>query len=233
MMSDNLLYFISIIARALQSPDVDEALRDAFCQIKDKGIQDRYVEGYRNFELFMQEVYNRYQITATDNIRELIARLGTGMFEGHLQEKESLLNIINSHPQWKAEYESFCRMEAHEDLTQDFPVIALLSEKVFVREITFTKVSGRESIDNIVPGNYKLKLVNTGWIIWEGHLTAEKLISSEAHKNKNLSLAAGAPKPTGEIDPLDNGELILRTYAGTESGRIKIELTNQEGFKNG
>jgi hypothetical protein len=231
-MSNNLLYFISIIARALQSPDVERALRNAFCEIKKKGSEERYAEGFRNFELFTQEVYNRYQVTATDHIRELIALLGTGMFEGPLQEKQSLLNIINSHPQWKAEYEAFCRMEAHEDPTQDFPVIAVLNEKGFVREITFTKISGRESIDNIVPGNYKVKLVNTGWIIWEGHLTAEKLISSEAHKNKYLPLAAGPPKPTGEIDPLD-GCLKLCTYAGTESGRVEIELTGQEGFKNG
>ena len=231
-MNDNLLYFISIIARALQSPDVDKALRDAFCQIKDKGIQDRYVEGYRNFELFMQEVYNRYQVTATNDVRKLIALLGTGMFEGTLQEKESLLNIINSNPDWKAEYEAFRHTETHEDLTQDFPVIAVLSEEGLVREITFTKVSGCESIDNIVPGNYKLEFVNTGWIIWAGHLAAEKLIWSEVPKSENLSLAAGAPIPTGEIKLLGNGELMLYTYAGTESGRIEIELTGQEGFKN-
>jgi len=232
-MSDNLLYFISIIARALQSPDVERALRDAFREIKKKGREKRYAQGYLNFELFMQEVYNRYQVTATDHVRELIARLGTGMFEGHQQEKALLLYIINSHPQWKAEYEAFCRMEAHEDLTRDFPVIAVLSEKGLVREITFTKVSGCESIDNIVPGKYKLKLVNTGLTIWEGHLTAEELISSEAHKGENLPLAAGAAKPTGEIDLLGNGDLILRTYAGPDNGRIKIELRRQEGFKNG
>jgi len=222
-MAENL-FFISIIARALQGPDVETALRNAFLEIKRMGTKKQYAEGFRNFELFMQEVYNRHYITATDHIRELIARLGTGMFEGTLQEKESLLNIINSHPQWKVEHEAFCRMKAHEDLTQDFPVIAVLNEKGLVREITFMKVSGCESIDNIVPGNYKLKLVNTGWIIWEGQLTAEELISSEAHKGENLPLAAGAAKPTNKIDPLDNGDLVLRTYAGTESGRIEIEL---------
>jgi hypothetical protein len=232
-MSDNLLFFISIVVRALQSPDVERALRDAFREIKKKGSEERYAEGFRNFELFMQEVYNRYQVTATDDARELIARLGTGMFEGTLQEKELLLNIINSHPEWKAEYEAFCRMEAHEDLTQDFPVIAVLSEEGLVREITFTKVSGCESIDNIIPGNYKLKLVNTGWIIWEGKLTAEELIWSEG---ENLQMAAKTKDiqipPTSKIVLLD-GVLILRTYAGTEGGRIDIELTGQEGFKNG
>ena len=127
-MSDNLLFFISIIARALQSPDVERALRDAFREIKKKGREKRYAQGYLNFELFMQEVYNRHRITAADNVSELIAMLGTGMSEDTLQEKELLLNIINSHPQWKAEYEAFCRMGADEDLTQDFPVIAVLSQ---------------------------------------------------------------------------------------------------------
>jgi len=230
-MSDNL-YFIPIIAKALQEPDIEEALTKAFQRIKQMGVEGQYAEGFRNFELFMQEVYNRYQVTATDDVRELIARFGTGMFEGPVQEKQSLLNIINSHPEWKAEYEAFCRMEAHEDLTQDLPVIAVLSKKGFVREITFTKVSGCESFDGILPGRYKIKLANAGWIIWEGHLTAEELISSEAHKGENLPLAAGAMPPTGEIVLLD-GDLILRTYAGTESGRIEIELTGQEGFKNG
>jgi hypothetical protein len=231
-MSDNL-YFIKIIRNALQSSDVERSLRDAFHEIKKKSREERYGEGFRNFEFFMQEVYNRYRIAAADHIRELIALLGTGTFEGPLQEKESLLNIINLHPEWKAEYEAFCCMEVHKDLAQDFPVIVVLSEKGLVKEISFTKVSGGESFDGILPGRYKIKLANTGWIIWEGHLTAEELISSEAHKGENLSLAAGAAKPTGEIDLLGNGDLILHTYAGTKCGHIEIELTGQEGFKNG
>ena len=231
-MSDNLLYFISIIARALQSPDVDKALRDAFCEIKKKGSQERYAEGFKNFELFMQEAYNRCQVTAADHVSELIALLGTGMFEGPLQEKELLLNIINSHPEWKAEYEAFCRMEAHEDLTQNFPVIAVLSEKGLVKEITFTKASGCESIDNIVPGNYKLKLVNTGWIIWEGKLTAEKLIVPEGQNIQTAAKTKGAQLPPTGRKVLLDGDLILRTYAGTESGSIEIELRRREGFKN-
>jgi len=231
-MSDNLLFFISIIARALQSPDVERALRGAFREIKKKGSEKRYAQGYLNFELFMQEVYNRYQVTAAGHVRELIARLGTGTFEGPVQEKESLLNIINSHPEWKAEYEAFCRMEAHEDLTQDFPVIAVLSEKGPARYVSFPKGPGCQRLDDIIPGNYKLELTNTGWIIWEGQLTAKDLISSEAHEGENLRLAAGPAIPTRKIVLLD-GDMILRTYAGAESGRIEIELTGQEGFKNG
>ena len=231
-MSNDLLYFISIIAKALRSSDVEISLMGAFREIKKKGKEERYAGGFRNFELFMQQVYNRCRITEADCIHELIVRLGTETFEGPVQEKELLLNIINSHPDWKAEYEAFCHMGVPEDQMQELPVIAVLSQKGLVKEITFTKVSGCESIDNIVPGNYKLELTNTGWIIWEGELPAKNLISSEADKRENLELAAGAAIPTGKIKLLGNEELMLRTYAGIENGRIEIELTGQEGFKN-
>ena len=97
-MSENLLYFFPIIAKALQEPDIEKALRKAFGKIKQMGVEERYAEGFENFEIFMQEVCRRHQITAADHVRELIAQLGTGMFEGLAQEKETLLDIIASHP---------------------------------------------------------------------------------------------------------------------------------------
>lgn len=220
-MSGNL-FFIPIIARALQEQDIEEALRKAFREIKKKGTQKRYAEGFKNFELFMDTAYSRHQITAADHVRELTAQLGTGMFEGSVQQKESLLDIINSHPEWKAEYEAIRRMEADENLMRKFPVIEVSSDKGTVIEKTFKKVPGRESFDGILPANYKIKLLNTGWIIWEGELTAKELIWTA------LPMAAETkriPKrPTNKIDLLNNGELILRTYAGREKGRIEIGL---------
>jgi len=219
-MSENL-YFITIIARALQEPDIEEALRKAFGKIKQMGAEERYAEGFTNFELFMEAAYNRNQVTTTDHARELIIQLGTGMFEGIAQEKETLLDIIASHPEWKAEYEAFCQMEADNDLTQNLPVIEVSSDKGFVTRKTFEKVPGRESFDRILPGNYRIKLVNTGWIIWEGRLTANELIE---HEDKNLRMAAESEDDHDKKILLD-GDMIVRTYAGPESGRIEIELT--------
>jgi hypothetical protein len=223
-MSDNLLYFISIIARALQSSEVERALSDAFYEIKKKGSQNNYAKGYLNFELFMQEVYNRYKVIVTDHTRELIAVLGTGMFEGSIQEKELLSNVINSTPEWKSEYEAICRGQAKENRLQDVVMIGVLNDKGLVSEKTFEKVPGITVFEGILPGRYKIKLVNTGWIIWEGELTAKTLIWFQANKDANLPLAAGTATPTDEIDLLNSGALILRTYAGIESGRIEIEL---------
>jgi len=219
-MSENL-YFITIIAKALQEPDIEKALRKAFRKIKQMGAEERYAEGFKNFELFMEAAYNRHQIITTDHVRELIIQLGTGMFEGTAQEKETLLDIIASHPEWKAEYEAFCQMEADKNLMQEFPVIEVSSDKGFVIRKTFEKVPGRESFDGILPGKYTIKLANTGWIIWEVSLTAHKLIEPE---DKNLRMAAESEDDHDKKILLD-GDIIFRTYAGPESGRIEIELT--------
>ncbi|KPL24865.1 MAG: hypothetical protein AMJ75_02600 [Phycisphaerae bacterium SM1_79] len=223
-MSRNL-YFIPIIAGALQEPDIEKALKEAFCKIRRLGTEKRYAEGFSNFELFMASAYRHHRTTATDCALELIARLGTDTFEGGTKEERLLLDFIRSHPDLKTRYEAIRHMEEDEDLTQDFPVIGVLSDRG--RDLTkaFSKVPGCESFERILPGNYTIRLVNTGWIIWEGELTAKKLIWSEAHKGRNLPLAAGEGQPTDEIDLLNNGEVILRTYAGIESGRIEIELT--------
>ena len=222
------LYFISIIARALQEPDIKKALKKAFRKIKRMGSEKRYAEGFENFELFMDAAYSRHQIIATDHISELMAQLATGMFEGSAQEVQRLLDTINSHPEWKAQFEAIRRSEADENIMQESPVIAVSGDKGLAIERTFRKVPGCESFDRIVPGIYTVRLVNTGWVIWEGKLTTEELIWSEAHENKNLPMAAeteGIKKEATYQEDLLGGDLILRTYAGLESGSIELELT--------
>ena len=80
------LFFLGLIAKALHETDVEKALRKAFCEIKKKGSQKRFAEGFDNFRLFMQEVYNRYRTTVTDAIRELMARLGGSDLVGSATE---------------------------------------------------------------------------------------------------------------------------------------------------
>ena len=222
------LYFIPIIAKALQEPHVRRALQKAFRQIERLGTQEEYTEGFKNFELFMSVVYTHWDAVITDHVRQLVAEYKIGIFEGTEEERDNLSNIICSRREWRAEYLEICQQEAEGILTQDsFPVIAVTSEKGLTKEITFTEIPGRKSIHDILPGNYRIKLVNTGWMIWEGELTAQELLWSDAYKGENMCVAAGDIKedPTSEIELLQNGELMLRTYARTEDGRIEIELT--------
>jgi len=223
------LYFITVIAQALREPNIEKALSDAFLGIRQKGEQPRYADGLKNFELFMHVAYCHHDITKTDHARELIVELTGRTFEGPEQEIESLLNTINSHPEWKTEYEAICRQQAGEALMlRSFPMFQILSIKGLVDEIHFEKLAGRESIDGISPGDYSLRFANTGWIIWSGQLMAKELLWAEAYGAKNLDLAAETEvthkRSTREIVLLD-GDMILRIFAGIESGSIEVELT--------
>jgi len=224
-MSENLLYFIPVIARALQGSDVEKALREAFCRIERMGTEKRYAEGFENFEIFMDQAYDQHKIAVTDNIRELMAQLGAGMFEDLPREKEILLDIITLHPKWQAEFEAICHMGSDENFTEESPVIEVSSDRGFVLEKTFKTIPGCESFEDVLPGDYRVKLVNTSWIIWEGRLTDKELICSEG---KNLLAAAetgDAHTKSTSREVLLGGDMILCTYAGIESGSIVIELT--------
>lgn len=226
-MNDNL-YFIPIIAEALRGPDIDNALGHALREIIRKGNEERYAKGSINFKFFMHTAYDRHEFISTHYICELMVELTTETFEGTAQDMKSLLDIISSHPEWQAEYETFRRREDLADLMRNsFPVVAVVSRKGPARYVSFAKGPGCQHVNDILPGHYKLELVNTGWIFWKGQLSAKELIWSKAHEGENLRLAAGEKKekPTSEIDLLNNGDLTLRTYAGTESGHIEIELT--------
>jgi hypothetical protein len=226
-MSDGL-YFIPIIERALEEPDVAVALEKAFCEIKHKGVQEPYTDGSRNFEQFMGIAYSCREAVVSDHLHRLIAEMDLWPFGGTEQERKLLLDVINSRLDWKEEYESFCRQYATEVVVQDLnPIIQVSSNEWIVGELRFDKVPGRGSIDGIVPGTYVLKLLNTGWTIWRGELTARELIRAEAFGDRDLRFAAGESEaqPTGEKDLFNDGELVLRTYAGIEKGSIEIELT--------
>jgi len=143
------LYFITIITQALQEPDSEKALKRAFRKIKRMGAEKRYAEGFENFELFMDAAYSRHQITATDHVCELMAQLATGMFEGSAQEVQWLSDTINSHPEWKAQFEAIRRSEAEENLMQESPVIAVSGDTGLAIERTFRKVPDCKSFDRL------------------------------------------------------------------------------------
>ena len=120
----------------------------------------------------------------------------------------------------------------HEDIGTDImefvvPVIQLICNDRMVDEMTFSERRKTNSIGGIVPGIYQIKLI-TGRVIWEGELTSKELIWSAAFPEQRLELAAetvdAEKTPTREIMVWD-GEIMVRIYAGIESGSIEVELT--------
>ena len=97
---------------------------------------------------------------------------------------------------------------------------------VVVTSCYFEQGVGAHVVKGIEPGDYRLKL-DTGRVLWEGHLSEKDLVWSKAFPGEDLSMAAdteGTPRRlTREFDLLD-GMLTLRVYPGVETGSLEIEL---------
>ncbi len=95
---------------------------------------------------------------------------------------------------------------------------------------SFEQPSGTRSVDGIAPGDYRVKL-DTGRVLWEGCLAERDLLWSKAFPGEPLKMAADSGQPIGnptrEISLLE-GTVILRVFAGVESGFMEIELKPSE-----
>lgn len=210
-----------ILEKALQGPDLDVSLRQAFDRIKQLGAQGDYQEGLENFKEFMEEVFSYHNLVENDYARELIIELALQTFAIGKEEMQAALKVIDSRPEWKREYDQFHRQVVQENEQNVLPVIQVFSGDQLIGQMSFYETPDRKSLDEISPGNYLLKL-HTGVVLWEGELTAGDLIC------RRLEMAAETDEvkrqPTKQIE-LWHGEVILRVFAGIESGSIEVELT--------
>lgn len=183
------LYFIPMIAEALQEPAPKAALIATFERIRAMGKEPRYQQGYRQFMDFMDSA-------ASGN--------------------------------WEDDPEEVGAMILEELGRQLSAEIVVECDGVVVAACSFEQEVGVQTVGDIKPGAYCLRL-DTGWLLWEGNLVEKDLLWAKAHPGQDLPMAAdtGEPsrQPTREIDLLD-GAVVLRVYAGVESGMLEIELKN-------
>jgi len=230
---DNYLYFIPLLARALQQADSGPALKQAFAEIERLGRQPEYEQGYRQFRRFMvtgarSRPSGEGDVPDLGFIHWLISELATGTLDGDQGARRAALELIRSQPKWQEEYEQLCC-----DLDRPArPTDVLVTrEDEPIGTITFEDPAGAGSVGNIVPGRYSLAL-DTGRVIWEGPLSKRDLLWAHAYPDHPLELAADTGEtscpPTREFSLLD-GELTLRVYAGVEGGRLELEVRKAGG----
>ena len=190
-MADDL-FFIPIIARALEEPRPKAAMLEAFEQIRAMGREPRYKRGYQQFAAFLDSAIN-------------------GRWEEAPEEAGSLI------------------LEQY-DRPGSVGVIVERDEEV-VTTCAFERGAGIQTVENVQPGEYRLKL-DTGRLLWAGELAAEDLIWSKAHPHKDLPAAADSGEasfpPTRELELLET-TVLVRVRAGVESGRLEIELKDSGG----
>jgi len=230
------LYFIPIIAKALEQKDTEQSLKHAIEKIKSLGAMPEYKQGYEQFEQFMNIVTEQVKKKAPDGlseadlIMELIIDLATDTFEGSDADRQKALSIIKSHPQWRKEYDQLVAEIKELNQRPKGVEISVSRENELLRSVTFTKIPGSKIIDNIASGDYNISFA-TGRLIWKGELTEQDLIWTEAYPGKPFELAADTTereaKPKKEISVFD-GKVIIRIFAGLENGRIEIAMNTSE-----
>jgi hypothetical protein len=230
-MSDNhKLYFIPIIARAIESTNQKRAMIEAFDKIVEFGEKREYKEGYRQFSEFIKATF---MVTDEEDdqkielikiaIRRLIYDLVTDTFEGDEKQKEALVAAFKNNPQWNNEFNRI-ENEAQPFLAPEMPIeIELLIGENLVESFLISNIP--TTISSIFPGNYVIRFSN-GRFIWEGEISREDVIWTYAFPQKDFPMAAKTEtlqqEPTRKISLLD-GELVIHVFAGLESGRLLIK----------
>lgn len=231
----NDMYYIPILARALQQADTEQALQMAFEDIKTLGEQSEYHDGFSQFQLFMEAVRRQTEVADPNLLeptlmRELMTQLATDMFDGNGVERQSVLDLIQSRPRWRQEYEQLISdIHGSEAAPTALEISVYREEKPF-GAITFEKTPCSQTIDKVTPGGYTVSLA-TGRVIWQGDLTEQDLIWTAAFPGKPLDLAADTDRTeevsTRKFNLLDS-EITLEVIPGLESGRLKITVNFSE-----
>lgn len=222
---DESLYFIPLLADALESPDVEASLKRALAEINRRGIDDRYAAGFRNFVHFMDEVCLRHQNIERHLAHELIVMFAYDFLEP-AQDDTAASHWIESCSEWRAERKAFHEETGVNQTELPLATIQFFRGRQLLLETVMPSEGGCGHIRNVIAGHYMVRL-DIGMTVWEGELTARELLWSEAFGERDLQMAAQTTdlqqQPTREMVLLD-GALSIRVFAGIESGSIEIEL---------
>ena len=232
-MSKNL-FFLPSIASALKKPDPKKAIQDAFEEIEKLGRQPEYRRGFRQFQMFMMEIRRKIDartslsedIVLNALIRDLQLQVIARVLEENRDEEQACLDLINSRPNWKKEFERLCSEVAKAEPSHRAMKILLDKDREHFETIRFNRQPYAKTLRNIRPGMYEFKL-ETGRVLGEEYLTRDELLWVYAYPKEDLKLAADTgdtlERPTRGVELLD-GEVIIRVFPGIESGRLEIEI---------
>ena len=224
------LYFISILSRALRSDQPEQAMKEAFDEIRALGSRLGYRNGYSQFQEFMQEAFEPSEPDSPlvlNRIREAIYRLmyalAADTFEGSEEQKKLLISEFEKDPQWSSEY-----LKIQEEFEDSTDLKSPLSFEILKDDQSFGLYPFEDEpliIKGICTGVYTIRLSN-GRVLWEGLLTREDVLWAYAFPDKELPMAAETEPlektPVRTISLLE-GEFVMRIFPGLESAMISIE----------
>ncbi len=214
----NDLYFIPLLFAALASADVAEELRRTIHTIIVLGKDERFKRGYEQFLVFVAAALTAHPYAVRTGEAEATTDDGVG-------EAEELLNELAALPELAEVWDSVKRDLEWESETEIHIELLLQRNDEPPQTLRLSKEDREGFFRGVVPGAYELS-VASGRVIWETTLTKHDLLSAYAFAEEPLRLAAdtgGEPDtPTRQALLLD-GEMVVRVFAGPETGRVEIE----------
>jgi len=218
------LKFISDFARALRGLDRRAAMRAAFDLVLQR-VQDPACRGEQlHFERFMQEGAEAMErLDRVENIGDLLAaRVVLDLLDPRVAE---IAQQFWTAERWEAELAALCDELGWVGSKSDV-ILNLARDGVRVTELLFAAGAGTVSVRNATPGQYRLTH-RSGLMLWQAVLGPADLIWHIAHGKTPLALAAAsadASQPATREWRVVDGELVVRAYAGLETGWLEFEL---------
>lgn len=121
--------------------------------------------------------------------------------------------------------EQFHRFMA-ESICKPVPNLLVAKENITIAELVPIQAVSEFRIAGLLPGFYSIRL-ETGRLLWAGHLREEDLLWALAFPSTALSLAADTHDTqdqwTRELKLLQE-EIIVNVYPGLESGMLGIKI---------
>ncbi len=155
--------------------------------------------------------------------RESGYRLGFKQFKRFMEEAKSAHALLTEIQEWNQPVETKTPLTLLNFVVE--------SGGRFLGICRFDRIPGRRSMENMIPGQYRLKM-ETGRVIWEGLITDKDCLWRKAFPNKPLKLAADTShhdsRPARTISIME-GIIQLQLFPGIEAGVLEIELRETSG----
>ena len=231
MADNNALYFIPILARAFDDPDDPAAFTRAVEEIVHLGRKKEYQSGYQQFERFVGAGIEalsadpaRLAKLRNEVIEKTLIALATDTFLGKAEVRAKFLEAIDKNPELKAQYENL-HQELKPYLEEEIPLeFEVEKDGKIIGALRFDKNDEQKTLEKITHGFYRVRLAS-GMLLWEGEVTRDQVIWTEAFPGKKLDLAADTGQGQAGITrtvSLLGGELSLSIGAGLEIGWIML-----------
>jgi hypothetical protein len=225
------LFFIPILAEALQSRDAGDGLRSAFSRIEVLGRLPAHRTGLRQFRMFMSAAA-RHRATGesdaleTPIMQQLILELAAGALDEFPIEREFVAQVVRARAHWQRACDELRREGSVTEIRGGALGLVLRREGHIIKTIRLSPEAPLANVGEIGPGAYCLEL-DGGRVIWSRQLGKQELLWWAANSADPLELAADShiPRtgraPTSE-DRAADGFLLVRIFAGVDYGRMEI-----------